>query len=133
MNYLSVDHQRDMHNRACKAIAALGRTHREVAYLMGVDLSVPPHLQQLPPPTARNIQKAARIIGVSTQWLLTGIPKTEMDFIVSRPQNVLFGQNVITGNSGSAIEINGDTCQQRPENKKNPCLTCKNRYDRETL
>lgn len=131
MKYLSVEHQRDMYNRACKAIAALGRSHREVAFLMGIDFSVPPYLQQLPPPTARNIQKAARIIGVSTQWLLTGIPKSEMDFIVSRPQTILYGQNVITGNSGSAIEINGDTGPQMPKNKKNPCLTCKNRYDRE--
>jgi hypothetical protein len=108
MNYLSVEHQIDMHNRACKAIAALGRTHREVAFLMGVDFSVPPYKQQMPPPTGRNLKKAARIIGVSMQWLLTGIPQTEMDFIVCRPVMALHGQNIVTGNNGSDIQINGE-------------------------
>lgn len=120
-----------MNERACRAIIATGRTQREVAKQMGIDISIPLHKREPMQPTIQNIRKAAQIIGVSYKWLTTGIPETQLDFVVSVPFVALYGQNIITGNNNSAIEINGGTGPQMPKNKKNPCLTCKNRYDRE--
>lgn len=105
----------EIHERACKAIAALGRTQREVAILMGIDVSVPRHKRTPPEPSMQNIRKVAQILGVSLRWLTTGVPETQLDFIVSRPLVALYGHNIITGNNYSEIEINSDTGKQRPD------------------
>ena len=73
-----------MHQRACEAILATGRTQREIAALMGEDVNIPLYMRQPVKPTMRNINKAARIIGVSVKWLITGTPATEVDRIVER-------------------------------------------------
>jgi hypothetical protein len=73
-------------------------------------------------------------LGVSFQWLTTGIPETQLDFIVSKPTVALYGENIVTGNNNSEIKIDGYTGAEpprKPRNKKSPCLACKFRLGRE--
>lgn len=121
----------EIHERACKAIAALGRTQREIAILMGIDVSIPRHERTPPEPSLQNIQRVSQILGVSFKWLTTGIPETHMDFVVSRPFVALYGHNIVTGNSNAEIEINSNTCAQHALKQKNPCPTCINRHNRD--
>lgn len=105
-----------IHERACKAILATGRTQREVAMQMGIDVDTPMHKRKPLEPTLQNIQKAAQILGVSEKWLIYGVPETQLDLYVSKPMTAFFyGQNIIVGNNNSSIEIS---------NKKSPCATC---------
>lgn len=71
-----------MHERACLAIYRLGRTQREIANLMGIDVNIPIHERKNVKPTMENIVKMAGILGVSVQWLLTGKPESHVDFFV---------------------------------------------------
>lgn len=49
---------------------------------MGEDVSIPLHKRSPIQPTPENIQRAAKIIGVSEGWLTTGIPETPTDMLV---------------------------------------------------
>lgn len=92
-----------MHQRACEAILATGRTQREIAALMGEDISIPLYMRQPVKPTMKNVNKAARIIGVSVKWLITGTPTTEVDRIVERSKCNTSASNGVGAAVGSAV------------------------------
>lgn len=71
-----------MHQRACEAILATGRTQREIAALMGADLSIPLHKRKPIQPTMENVKRVSQILGVSVGWLLTGKPENDIDLLV---------------------------------------------------
>ena len=86
-----------MHERSCTAIQATGRTQREIAALMGADLSIPLHKRKPIQPTMRNVTKVAQILGISVGWLLTGKPENDIDLIAIGHRPGL-GKSATTGN-----------------------------------
>lgn len=94
-----------MHERACKAIYALQRSQREISALMGVDTSIPLHERRPLLPTMSNIGRAARILGVSVKWLMTGIPETHTDLLVIGQGPKVTGSAIITGSEQCTIVV----------------------------
>lgn len=74
-----------MHKRACAAILVLNLDQKDVAERMGADMSLPLHLRKPFSPTLHNVQLAAKIIGISVEWLTLGESKTDIDdFVVAQ-------------------------------------------------
>ena len=86
-----------MHERSCNAIQATGRTQREIAALMGADLSIPLHKRKPIQPTMGNVTKVAHILGISVGWLLTGKPENDIDLLAIGHRPGL-GKSASTGN-----------------------------------
>lgn len=78
-----------MHKRACAAILVLNLDQQDVAAQMGADTSRPLYLRKPFRPTMPNICKAAEIIGISTRWLMFGVPMTDTDdFVVTQIEHI---------------------------------------------
>lgn len=66
-------------------------------------------VDKIPPPTMKNIIRAAEFVGVSAEWALHGKVITQFDLMVANYQNAenpsMKGAAVVTGNANSIIIV----------------------------